>query len=235
LRKEKKTLTIIDFFNMELPETTEFRRVLYNVNGSRADADKTAVLITSSMLSEGKSVISSFLAMTSAKSKKRKTLLIDFDLRRPMIHKLFNLPTKGGVSNIMIEGIACRNVIKNTPIENLDILTAGEIVKNPSELFNGSAIHRVIDEMKFYYDIIIVDSPPLIPVMDPIILLEELDGVILVVKAGATQRDVVVRAHELLNSQKEKIIGVIVNNIDQTLPYYYNYRYYGYKHKSIGT
>jgi capsular exopolysaccharide synthesis family protein len=231
LTKAKTPLNIVDYFNMELPETTEFRRVLFNVNGKHKKGDKLAILVTSAMLSEGKSVISSFLAMTSAKSKSAKTLLIDFDLRRPKIHKLFHVPLKNGISNILVEGIACRNAIKRAALENLDILTAGDVMENPSELFNGSAIHRIIDEMKFYYDIIIVDSPPLIPVMDPIILLEELDGVILVVKAGATQRDVVLRARELLDSQKDKIIGVIVNNSKQSLPYYYNYSYYGYKSK----
>jgi capsular exopolysaccharide synthesis family protein len=232
LPKGKKLLSIIDYFNMEQPETTEFRRVLHNINGKFKGTGKLAVLVTSAMLSEGKSIVSAFLAMTSAQTKNIKTLLIDFDLRRPMVHKLFRLPLKGGVSNVLIEGIACRNAVKKTPIENLDVLTAGDIMKNPSELFNNAAIHRIIDEMKFYYDKIIVDSPPLIPVMDPIILLEELDGAILVVKAGATQRDVIKRARELLNSQRDKIIGVVVNNAHQSLPYYYNYRYYGYKHKS---
>ncbi len=232
MAKGKKSLGIIDYFNMELPESTEFRRVLYNVNGKHKDTNKLAILVTSAMLSEGKSIVSSFLAMTSARSKKIKTLLIDFDLRRPVIHKLFRLPLKGGLSNVLIEGIACRNALKKTSMENLDILTAGEVMKNPSELFNNAAVHRIIDEMKFYYDKIIVDSPPLIPVMDPIILLEELDGAILVVKAGATQRDVVLRARELLNSQRDKIMGVVVNNLKHSLPYYYNYRYYGYKHKS---
>jgi len=232
LAKGKKSLGIIDYFDMELPESTEFRRVLHNVNGKHKEPDKLAILVTSAMLSEGKSVVSAFLAMTSARSKKIKTLLIDFDLRRPVIHKLFRLPLKGGLSNVLIEGIACRNAIKKTSLENLDILTAGEVMKNPSELFNNAAVHRIIDEMKFYYDKIIVDSPPLIPVMDPIILLEELDGAILVVKAGATQRDVVLRARELLNSQRDKIMGVVVNNLKHSLPYYYNYRYYGYKHNS---
>ncbi len=232
MAKGKKSLGIIDYFDMELPESTEFRRVLHNVNGKHKEPDKLAILVTSAMLSEGKSVVSAFLAMTSARSKKIKTLLIDFDLRRPVIHKLFRLPLKGGLSNVLIEGIACRNAIKKTSLENLDILTAGEVMKNPSELFNNAAVHRIIDEMKFYYDKIIVDSPPLIPVMDPIILLEELDGAILVVKAGATQRDVVLRARELLNSQRDKIMGVVVNNLKHSLPYYYNYRYYGYKHNS---
>ena len=121
MAKGKKSLGIIDYFDMELPESTEFRRVLHNVNGKHKEPDKLAILVTSAMLSEGKSVVSAFLAMTSARSKKIKTLLIDFDLRRPVIHKLFRLPLKGGLSNVLIEGIACRNAIKKTSLENLDI------------------------------------------------------------------------------------------------------------------
>jgi capsular exopolysaccharide synthesis family protein len=231
LARSNKDISIVDFHNLEQPETTEFRRILHHVNDFAEGGEKPAILITSAMLSEGKSVISAYLSMTAARVKNRKTLLIDFDLRRPMIHALFSAPLEKGVSDIMTQGASSRNVIKSTSIEALDILTAGKVVPNPSDLVSGPSVHRIIEESKFYYDIILVDSPPLIPVMDPILLLEELDGAILVIKAGSTQREVAKRASGLLSSHKDKVIGVIVNNIDQTLPYYYNYSYYGYKHK----
>ncbi len=232
MAKKKKQLSIIDFFNMELPETTEFRRILHGINGFAKEDNKPAILITSAMLAEGKSIISSFLAMTSAAAKSIKTLLIDFDLRRPMLHKLFATPIDGGVSDIL-SGDSFKEVIKKTSIDKLDILTSGRVVNNPSELLNVTNIHNMIKELKFYYDIILIDSPPLLPVMDPILLLEELDGAIIVVKAGDTQKDVVMRASRLLATQKDKIIGVVVNNLNHTLPYYYNHGYYGYKYQSI--
>ncbi|RKX29770.1 MAG: hypothetical protein DRP46_06665 [Candidatus Zixiibacteriota bacterium] len=231
--KKDKNLSLIDYFDPESPESTEFRRVLYNLNGIPGGGAKKAVLVTSAMLSEGKSVISSYLALTSAYFKSRKTLLMDFDLRRPMIHNLFSVPLANGISDILAKGVASRNMIKKTSNDNLDLLTAGQTMPNPSELFNGPAIHRIIEEMKFYYDLILVDSPPLLPVMDPMILLEELDGAILVIKAGSTQRDIVARARDLLEPQKDKIAGVVINNLDQTLPYHYNYDYYGYNYKPI--
>jgi len=233
LSKNVKNLSIIDYFDPESPESTEFRRVLYNLNGVPPNGGKKAVLVTSSMLAEGKSIVSAFMALTSARFKNRKTLLIDFDLRRPMVHKLFSVPLENGISDILAKGIASRNVIKKTSIDNLDLLTAGKVMPNPSELFSGPAIHRIIEEMKFYYDLILVDSPPLLPVMDPMILLEELDGAVLVVKAGSTQKEIVRRARDLLATQKDKIAGVVINNLNQTLPYHYNFDYYGYHYKPV--
>nr|MBN2278036.1 CpsD/CapB family tyrosine-protein kinase [candidate division Zixibacteria bacterium] len=227
----KKNLSIIEFFDLESPESTEFRRVLHSLNGTRIKGERRAILVTSAMLSEGKSIVSSFLAMTSARDKKRKTLLIDFDLRRPMVHKLFSVPLNKGIADIVVDGVPARNVIKKTSIETLDLVTAGRIISNPSDFLTGAAVHKIIEEMKFYYELILVDCPPVLPVIDPMLLLDEMDGAILVVKAGSTQRDIVLRARDLLASQKNKIIGVIVNNINETLPYHYNYSYYGYHYR----
>lgn len=233
MARKKKTVAITDFFNMELPEITEFRRVLHGINGRSKNDGKPAILITSAMLSEGKSIVSAFLAMTSATTKMVRTLLIDFDLRRPMLHRLFAQSLEGGITDILGGGAKPQDVIKKTAIDRLDLLTSGRVVNNPSELFQGQRIRQIFEETKFYYDLILVDSPPLIPVMDPLLLLEELDGALLVVKAGVTQKDVAQRASGLLAQQKDKIIGVIVNNLTQSLPYYYNQGYYGYHYKSI--
>jgi len=229
--KPSGTTSVLDYYDLESPESTEFRRLLHHINGQPAVNDKRAILITSSVLSEGKSIIASLLAITSAKHKKRKTLLMDFDLRRPTIHKLFGMPLKKGLSDILADGVAVRSVIKTTGDDKLDIVTAGQGMPNPSEIINGPAVHRIIEEMKFYYELIIVDSPPLVPVMDPMVLLDELDGAIMVVKAGATQKTVVGRAKDLLATSKEKFLGVVVNNLNRSLPYYYDYGYYGYHYK----
>lgn len=223
--------SILDYFDAEAPETTEFRRLLHNINGSLNGGQKRALLVTSAMLSEGKSIVSAFLAMTAAVLKKKKTLLIDFDLRRPTIHRLFSVPLENGISEILVDKKAARSMVKKTSDENLNLMTAGRSISNPSEIINGVDIHRIMDEMKFYYELILVDSPPLVPVMDPLILLDEVDGAIMVIKAGGTQKSVVSRASELLASKKDKFIGVVVNNLDRALPHYYDYNYYGYQYK----
>jgi len=92
-----------------------------------------------------------------------------------------------------------------------------------------------VDEMKFYYDIVLVDCAPVLPVSDPMLLASKLDAIVLVVKAGATQKEVVERAVEILNSNNHHILGVILNNMNNSLPYYYDYNYYNYdeSHKKV--
>ncbi|RKX23390.1 MAG: hypothetical protein DRP51_00460 [Candidatus Zixiibacteriota bacterium] len=225
-------ISILDIFNPESPESTEFRRILHNLDKSKKGGDKQVILITSATLSEGKSLTSSFLAMTSATYKNNKTLLIDFDLRRPTIHKLFGVNRRGGISEIMLGGLAPKKAVKPTNLDKLDLLTAGKSTGNISELIKGPNVHRIIEEMKFYYDTIIVDSPPLIPVMDTLIFVEEFDAVLLVIKAGVTQKEIVDRARNLLANHNGKLVGVIMNNLKKSLPYYYDYSYYDYNYKS---
>lgn len=220
-------LSIIDYFSLETAFAAEFRRLLYNLQHTVKSGELKALLVTSSMLSEGKSTISSLLAVTAAR-KGLKTIMIDSDLRRPVIHKLFKLERQHGIHEVLAEEVAAKSVIKKTSLSNLDIVTAGKISAHPAEVFNGPAIGRLIEEMKFYYDIIIVDSAPIIPVSDPLFVAQEVDGIVLVIKAGETQREVVQRAVDILNTNNFKLLGIILNNMSGSLPYYYDYSYYGY-------
>jgi len=232
LAGKSKLICIQDVFNPESPESAEFRRILLNIDKSKKGGDKQVILITSATLGEGKSMTSSFLAMSSASYKNNKTLLIDFDLRRPTIHRLFGMKRENGISDIILNNLAPKKAVKPTNLEKLDLLTAGKFASNTSELIKVSNVHRIIEEMKFYYDTIIVDSPPLIPVMDTLIFVEEFDAILLVVKAGVTQKAIVSRARDLLSHHNGKLVGVIMNNMMNSLPYYYDQSYYGYNYKS---
>lgn len=220
-------MSVIDFFNMETDFATEFRRLLNNIKILGADQEIKAIMLTSAMLSEGKSTVAVFLALTAAR-KGLKTLLLDADLRRPTIHRYFGQNRENGLAEILAGDAISKNVIRKTSLDRLDIISAGGAVSNPSELFDSRVIGNLITEMKFYYDLIVVDSPPVIPVSDPMLLAQEVDGVLLVVKAGETQREVVRRATEILRSQSRKLLGVAMNNMEGHLPYYYDYSSYGY-------
>ena len=185
-------------------------------------------LITSATVGEGKSIIASFLAITISKYRETNTLLVDCDLRRPKIHKLFGLEQQGGFFEVMSGEISLKSSFKDTPINNLKILTSGKQTRSPAELFNSLRLKDLFAEMKFYFDAIIVDCAPVIPVSDPLILSNEMDGVLLVVRAGKTQREVVKRATDLMKDAGVNILGVILNNMERALPYYYDYKYYGY-------
>jgi capsular exopolysaccharide synthesis family protein len=220
-------VSVIDYFNMETDFATEFRRLLHNIKNLQSEQEIKAIMFTSAMLSEGKSTVAVFLALTAAR-KGIKTLLLDSDLRRPSVHKYFGQGRDNGLAEVLAGETVAKNVIRKTSLEKLDLVCAGRAVPNPSELFDSRAIGNLITEMKFYYDLIVVDSPPVIPVSDPMLLAQEVDGVLLVVKAGETQREVVRRATEILRSQSRKLLGVVMNNMNGQLPYYYDYSAYGY-------
>lgn len=231
MARKNKNLSIIDYYDLESPYSTEFRRLLYHINGSVEDKNIKTILVTSAMLSEGKSTVASFLAITAAEHKKRKTLLVDCDLRRPTLHRLFNIPREQGVTEIILGERKVRDVLKKTSIEQLNIVTAGKAVSEPAAIFDSNAIQQLLEEVQFYYDLILIDCAPVLPVSDPMLLAGEMDGVLLVLKAGATQREVAKRAIQLLANNNSLLLGVVVNNLSNTLPYYYKDSYYGYEYR----
>lgn len=228
----KSRKLIFDNYNPESPVGTEFRRLLHNITRPSEDKERRSFLTTSAMLSEGKSTVTSYLALTAAAYKNRKTVLVDCDLRRPSIHKHFGLPLEGGVTDVIDGKLTAEEAFKGTRIENLWILTAGTLKRNPTELFEGDDVKKVIDQLKFYFELVFVDCAPIIPVSDPVVLAPELDGVLLVIKAGATQREVIQRAVNIVEKSNADVVGVVLNNMDSVLPYYYNHSYYGYSYTS---
>jgi len=228
----RKQLSIIDVFHQEAPFATEFRRLLHKTNVGRQDSKLRSVMITSAMLSEGKSTVAAFLALTAADHKKYRTLLIDADIRKPTVHGYFDLGRDRGLADILGAGLAPQDAIKKTSVDTLDVITAGWLDTNPSEVFDAEAIGLLCEQMQTYYEVVVVDSPPILPVSDPMLLAPKMDGILLVIKAGATQREVVARALNIIGT--DRIIGVVLNNVDGKLPYYNNYGYYGYEYRPLG-
>ncbi len=223
--------SIINVFDLEAPYVTEYRRLLYKILEGDTRNELKSVMVTSAMIAEGKSTICSFIALTAAVKKGLKTLVIDADLRLPSIHKLFGLAPEPGLVEVLTEGLSPKEAIRRTSVENLDIMPSGRKSDNPTEIFDAEALGNIIEELKFYYDLIMVDCAPLLPVSDPMLLASHVDGTILVVKAGATQRELVRRGVDILNPSQNKVLGVVLNNMDHILPYYYDYDYYSYDYR----
>jgi len=230
-----KQLSVIDNFILEAPFATEFRRLLHRLQQIERPTELKSLLITSSMLCEGKSTVCAYLGITAAVHKGIKTLIIDCDLRRPTMHKLFLLDRMHGMTEILQEGFSPREAVKKTSVDKLDIITCGDYHPEPTELLDVDAIATLIDDMKFYYDLILVDTAPALPVSDPMLLAPKLDGVLLVVKAGGTQREIVEQAVDIIDPNRRRILGIVLNNMDNTLPYYHDYRYYGYEYQTRKT
>ena len=230
-----KQLSVIDNFRLEAPFATEFRRLLHKLHQLDRPTELKSIMITSAMLSEGKSTVCAYLGITAAVCKGIKTLIIDCDLRRPTMHKLFVLGRKHGMTEILQEGFNPRDAVKKTSVDKLDVITCGEFHAEPTELFDVDAIGTLVDDFKFYYDLILIDAAPALPVSDPMLLAPKLDGVLLVVKTGDTQKEIVQHALDIVDPLRQRFLGVVLNNMNNTLPYFHDYRYYGYEYRTSKT
>lgn len=219
---------IYEVFDQESPIATEMRRLYTNMRHIHGSVNMRSYLITSANRGEGKSTVASYLALTVARFRGKKSLIVDADLRRPKLHQIFHVPKSPGLLECLEGRADPLDVVKDTPIENLKVIPSGANVSSPSHLFEGDILSEIFEKIKFYYDIVIVDSAPVIPVSDPMLMSSEVDGVILVLLAGKTPRSTVARARNILLDADANILGAVVNNLSEVLPYYYDYRYYGY-------
>ncbi|HWN99352.1 MAG TPA: polysaccharide biosynthesis tyrosine autokinase [Blastocatellia bacterium] len=194
-------------------------------------APKT-ILITSGQAGEGKTttVVNTAISLSQMGAS---VLIVDCDLRRPTTHKVLGAEHHQGLSTYLSnESVNLDDVIQTLPIANLSLLPCGPIPPNPAELIISDRMKDLLRELAERYDHILVDSPPLINVTDPVILSTMVDGVILVVHGGKSTRDVVRRARQELVNVGAKIFGVVLNNVDLRREgydyYYYNRHYSGY-------
>ncbi len=220
--------TIYDLFDQESPIATEMRRLYSNIRHIDDRNPKRSFLVTSAVREEGKSTVASHLALTVARFRGKKSLIVDADLRRPKLHQIFNVPKEPGLYECLNGEIDPLDAVKDTPIENLKVIPAGRRVRSPAHLFEGDIMNDIFEKIKFYYDIVIVDSAPIVPVSDPMLISSVVDGVILVLLAGRTPRHVSLRARNILLDANANLLGVVVNNMSEVLPYYYDFKYYGY-------
>ncbi|UCF05320.1 MAG: CpsD/CapB family tyrosine-protein kinase [bacterium] len=225
--------TIYELFDQESPIATEMRRLYSNIRHIHGGDHLRSFLVTSANRGEGKSTVASHLAITVARFRGKKSLVVDADLRRPKLHQIFNVPKEPGLLECLEGQIDPLEAIHETPIENLKIIPAGRKVQSPAHLFEGDILSEIFEKIKFYHDIVIVDSAPIIPVSDPMLISSEVDAVIMVLLAGMTPRNVALRAKNILTDASAHLVGIVVNNLSEVLPYYYDYKYYGYsdRHK----
>ncbi len=231
---KKQPVSLLDFYQAEAPFAAEVRRLLLRLRRSKLDSELKSVLITSSTLGEGKSTLASFLAITAAQ-KGMNTLLIDSDLRRPTLHRYFQLNRAPGLVEVLVDRLSPRDAITVTSSETLSLLTAGRPIPNPAEIFDAKALGTITTELKFYYDLIILDCAPVIPVSDPMLLGQEVDAAVLVVKAGVTSRELAARSAEILRSGGANLAGAIMNNMTGSLPTSYDYSRYEYRYEATET
>ncbi len=224
-RNEERRSIYADF-DPGSPEVTEFRRIFTRVARRAQEEKLRTVLLTSSEQGEGKTTSAALFSIVSCQYQDLRTCLIDADLHRPRVHDLFEVPREPGLAEILKDDYGIEATLKPTRYENLKILPAGGKQPFPSELLIPDRLASMFGKLKLLFDMIVIDAPPLLPVSDSAVLSREVDASALVVRAGRTQRDVAVRAKRILDDVGANVIGVIVNNMQDVLPYYYGHTYY---------
>ncbi|QZY55324.1 CpsD/CapB family tyrosine-protein kinase [Crassaminicella profunda] len=218
---------LIALENPKSPIAEAYRTFRTNIQFSSFDKELNTIAITSTGLGEGKSTTIANLAITMAQSGSR-VLLIDCDLRRPQVHKNFSLVNHRGLSNILAHQTSHEDVIKQTNVIGLDILTSGPKPPNPSELLGSNAMKEFIKEMTQKYDRVLLDAPPVGLVTDAAVLSTVADGIILVIAAGEVAIEAAQRAKDLLQQINANIIGVLLNKVSAQKSKYYQYYYQQY-------
>jgi len=188
---------------------------------------KKIILITSAEPQAGKTTTVSNLGISLAQ-KGNKIVLVDADLRKPQLHRIFSLEKHQGLSEYLADGTNINSIIKNTEIENLKVITSGKIPRNPAELIGCARMKDFIQDLRDRFDFVIFDSPPVISVTDPVILADMVDAFIQVVRSGKAFVPIVLRARERLENIRARSLGVILNDLNIYHGDYYYYRYYRY-------
>lgn len=186
-------------------------------------------VITSSTANNGKSINAINMAISFAQMGKR-TLLIDSDMRNPTVHRMFSIPVKNGLSEILA-GLTDNITVSKTDVENLSVLTAGKIPPNPTELLSSSRMDKLIDFVKAHYDCVFIDTPPVNLVTDATAFSTKATGYILVVKSETTDIQELKVAVTTLEQIEANIVGFVLNDVNATGKKYYSYYKRGYRYK----
>jgi len=205
-----------------------YRGVRTALNYSSQRKDHRVIQVTSPLPGDGKSTFVANLGVVAARAGKR-VIIIDADMRRPQIHRLYGQELEGGLADVLSGDRTIKEVAKQTSIDNLQVMSAGRPPVNPAELLVSEAFADIVKDLRDQYDLVIVDGPPLLAVSDPSIISAQVDGVMLILRIRRGVRKTASRARELLDSVDSNLIGVVVNAVangsGKKGGYGYNYGY----------
>jgi succinoglycan biosynthesis transport protein ExoP len=222
-----------------------YRALRTNIEFSSANKDIKTVLFTSAGLGEGKTTTIANVAIALAQDGKR-VVLIDADLRRPVVHARFGLQREPGLAEVLIGNVALEDAIRtitdlmigtlgvdrvmNSPgLDNLHLLPSGAIPPNPAELLNSSRLTQVISDLRKQYDVVLFDTPPILPISDAVMMSSKVDGVVLVYQVGRIGRNALKRTKFLIDHAQGHILGTVLTNVRSEITPEYGYYRYEYK------
>jgi capsular exopolysaccharide synthesis family protein len=204
------TSPLITLADPRSPVSEAYRTLRTNIQFSSLDKPLHTILVTGVEVGDGKSTTLANLAVVMAESGKR-VIAIDCDLRRPTLHKLFGLSSEPGLTTAVLNN-GSQIALQSTEVSGLQLVTSGPLPPHPSELLGSRQFEQILAHLVEESDVVLVDAPPIVAVSDAAVLATKVDGVILVVNAGKTKRDMARRARSLLGKVNARILGIVLNN-----------------------
>lgn len=210
-----------------------YRTLRTNIQFSSLDKDIKTILVTSAYPGEGKTTTISNLAVAFAQAE-NKVIVIDGDLRKPTVHRSFEVSNINGVSDVLIGRIPIGEAIKAYS-ENLHIMTCGTVPPNPAEMVASKAMQKLVEELSLRYDYVLIDSPPILPVTDAQVISTFVDGTILVAACSESEKQGIKKAHEQLMKVKGNILGAVITKVKKKSGKAYSgyYTYYGSENEEM--
>jgi len=213
---------LLSQLNPSSPGSEAYRTLRTKLQYAMSREAARTILVTSAQMNEGKSMTVANLGMAFALADK-ETLIIDADLRNPTMHHIFQKSNRLGLTHILENGCQPYEVIRDTDIPRLSLITSGESPSNPTELLASKAANTMLAELKDRYDVIIIDSPPFLAMADAQILSGLCDGTVLVVKSGKVKRKAIQKVKAGLEYAGARLLGAILNDMKRNDRNYYDY------------
>lgn len=201
----------------------QFRTIRTNIQFSMIDKKLKTISVTSSVPNSGKTIFSTNLATTFA-TEENRILIVDTDLKRPTIHKVFKTDNIQGLTSLITnKELQLKDLVKESFVDNLYYLTSGVLPPNPSDLLSSKRMDDIITEMKEHFDLIIFDTPPVLAVTDAQIIGSKVDGTVVIVPEGEVTKEEVKKTAELLKNVNAKVLGSVMNKVKNENDTYYYY------------
>jgi capsular exopolysaccharide synthesis family protein len=201
----------------------QFRSLRTRLTRSENGRSIRTIIVTSPNKGDGKSLTAANLALTMAQEFQQRVLLLDADLRRPSLHRLFGIAETPGLSDVLMGGAAIEDAMVHIRDHRLTLLPSGIIPMHPAELLGSATMRRVLDTLRTRFDRILIDMPPVAPLADVAIAAPLVDGVLMIVRAGVTPKPAIERA--LSGLDMSKVLGLVLNDAGESSS---TYRYDGY-------
>jgi capsular exopolysaccharide synthesis family protein len=220
--------SLVAHLDPKSPAAEAYRTLRTSIQFAGLDHKCRSIVVTSSSPGEGKSTTVANFGVVMAQAGAR-VCLVDSDLRRPTLHRIFGLDNSRGLTTALLDGLPFAEIARPTAVPGLFVLTSGPLPPNPAELVGSNRMREALEAAVADYDTILLDSPPVVSVTDAVALASFADGVVLVVQTGKVPHEVIRRATSQVLAVKGRILGVVMNGVNLKRDGYY-YDYYRYYH-----